>query len=486
MKRIFQILLWLLTVLVIIIIVKTLLFSSLQVSASPVQVEGIGAESVAHLSEAVSIPTISYLPDSPVDTFAFKSYMEFIKKTYPLVHEKLEREVFNNFSMLYRWKGEDTSLRPMVLMAHYDVVPPGDTASWERKPFSGYFDGTYIWGRGTLDDKAAMISILEAVEALLGKGYKPERTLYLSFGHDEELAGNMGAGTIAESFKKRGIKPDFVLDEGMAITNGMIPMMKKPVALVGTSEKGYLTVKLSADMPGGHSSTPEKESAITVVNSALNKLEEKQMNPEISGPVNDFIRYIGPEMPFYAKAIFANKWIFKCIIIIIYTGSSSGNALVRTTIAPTMINAGIKDNVIPTKAEAVVNFRIIPGETSTIVIAHIRKVIDDDRIKIEADNTTLSEPAPVSPVDVPGFRFISLTIRQIYPDAVVSPTLMLGSSDSRHFSAVTRNIYRFAPIVVTSEDMARIHGLNERTKADDFRKGIGFYYQLIVNLQGKL
>jgi carboxypeptidase PM20D1 len=486
MKKILQILLWLFALLIIAIVVKTLLFSSMQVRTSAFKVDGINDECIGHLSEAVSIPTVSYLPGSPVDTLAFNSYMEFIQKSYPLVHEKLEREVFNNFSLLYTWTGEDTSLKPMVLIAHFDVVPPGDTASWERKPFSGYFDGTYVWGRGTLDDKASMISILEAVEKLLTNGFKPERTLCLSFGHDEELAGDRGAGVIAETFRKRGIRPEFILDEGMAITVGMVPMVKKPVALIGTSEKGYLTVRMSIEMAGKHSSIPEKESALIIINRALDNLVKNQMPSKLCGPVNDFIRYIGPEMPFYARAIFANRWIFKGILLNIYEGSSSGNALVRTTTAPTMIRAGSRDNEIPAKAEAVVNFRILPGETSADVMAHIKKVIGDDRIKLEADSSTLKEPAPVSPVDAPGFRFICGALRQIYPEAVVSPALMMGSSDSKHFSGVTRNIYRFAPIVVTTEDMNRIHGINERIKAADFKRAIGFYYQLIKNSQGKL
>jgi len=485
MKKFFQLFLWLLVLLLIIIVVKTLLFRSWQMQTSGVTVP-VGDEVIAHLSEAVSIPTVSYAIDSPVDSSAFRSYMDFIRRTYPLVHEKFSLEVFNNFTMLFTWKGADTSLKPMVLMAHYDVVPAGDTSLWERKPFSGFFDGTYIWGRGTLDDKASMISILEALEKLIKEGFKPERTLYLSFGHDEELSGEKGAGAISKTFKERGIKPEFVLDEGMAVTSGMIPMMKKPVALIGTSEKGYLTLKLTVNMPGGHSSTPEKESALIVLNKALNDLLRKQMKPMLSRPVNDFIRYIGPELPFYAKAIFANKWIFKGILLNIYTGSASGNALVRTTMAPTIINAGIKDNVIPTKAEAIVNFRILPGETSSEVIAWVRKVIGDERVILEPDKATISEPTPVSSSDSDGFSFISTTLRQIYPDAVVSPTLMIGSSDSRHFSLVTENIYRFAPIYVTSEDMARIHGLNERTRAADFKKGIGFYYQLIGNSQGRI
>ncbi len=479
MNRILRLLIWLIMMLLIIIIIKTLLFRSLQEQTEKVTISIFGNESVDHLSGAVKFPTISYSTESPVDTAAFSGYLNFITKTYPLITDRLSREIFNNFSLLYTWKGKDPSLKPVILMAHFDVVPPGDTASWDKKPFSGENDGKYIWGRGTLDNKAAMISILEAVEKLLLEGYEPERTIYLSFGHDEEIGGSRGAGTIAKTLKDRGVEAEFVLDEGMAITVGMVPMMKKPIALIGTSEKGYLSVKLTVEMAGGHSSTPEKESAIIVLNKAVYDLVNKQMKARITGPVNDFIRYIGPEMPFYAKALFANTWLFKGILLNIYKGSGSGNALVRTTIAPTIIHAGIKDNVIPTRAEAVVNFRILPGETSSDVLIHIEKVINDKRVKISPMREGISEPAPVSPSDVPGFLNIFTALRQVYPEAAVAPTMNLASSDSRLFTGLTKNIYRFAPIVLNSEDMTRIHGLNERTGIEAFKRGIGFYYQLI-------
>ena len=483
MKKFLYLLLWLLTLLVIVIVVRTLLFKSQQVVTEETAIPSFGMECLEHLSEAVRFPTVSYSPDSPVDTSAFKDYINFVEATFPKVQNSLEREVFNNFSLLYKWGGTNASLKPMVLMAHYDVVPPGDTASWQNGPFSGLNDGSFIWGRGTLDDKAAMISILEAVERLLTEGFKPERTIFLAFGHDEELLGERGAKSIALAMKDRGINPEFVLDEGMAVTSGMVPMIKQPVALIGTSEKGYLSLSLSADFAGGHSSTPEKESALTIIAKAINDLVENPMEPKISGPVNDFIKYIGPEMPFYAKAIFANKWIFKGLIINIYEGSASGNALVRTTTAPTIFNSGFKDNAIPKKAEAVVNFRILPGETTEDVIAHVKKTIGDDRVTVTIYDDAADDPAPVSPAATKGFGFIHASIRQVYPDAIVAPTMMLGASDSRHFTLVTNNIYRFAPIKVGAEDMARIHGLNERTVPDDYINGIRFFYMLIRNSQ---
>ena len=479
MKRVLRLLIWLVAMLLIIIIIKTLLFRSLQVQTEKVPISSFGNESVDHLSQAIKFPTVSYSTASPVDSAAFSGYLDFVVKTYPQISGKLTREVFNNFSLLYTWKGKNSSLKPLILMAHFDVVPPGDTASWEENPFSGKNDGKYIWGRGTLDDKAAMISILEAVEKLISEGYEPERTIYLSFGHDKEISGIRGAGIIANALKERRVEAEFVLDEGMAVTNGMVPMMKKPVALIGTSEKGYISVKLTVEMAGGHSSTPEKESAVIVLNKAICNLVNKQMKARISRPVNDFIRYIGPEMPFYARAIFANKWLFRGILLNIYKGSSSGNALVRTTTALTIIQAGIKDNIIPTKAEAVINFRILPEETSDDVLKHIDKVVADKRVKIIPLEEGKSEPAPVSPSNVKGFLNIFTTLRQVYPEAAVAPTMMLGSSDSKYFIVVTKNIYRFAPIVVNAEDMARIHGLNERTSMEDFKRGIGFYYRFI-------
>jgi carboxypeptidase PM20D1 len=479
MKKILRLLIWLIAMLLIVIIIKTLLFRSLQFQAEKAPVSSFGSGSVDNLSEAIRFPTVSYSEDSPIDTSAFEGYMDFIARTYPQISKILTREVFNNFSMLYTWNGKNSLLKPVILMAHYDVVPPGDTVSWEKNPFSGENDGKFVWGRGTLDDKAEMISILEAVEKLISEGFIPERTIYLSFGHDEEIGGTRGAGTIANKLKERGVEAEFVLDEGMALTVGMVPMMKKPVALIGTSEKGYLSVKLTVEMAGGHSSTPEKESAIIVLNRAIYNLVNKQMKARISGPVNDFIRYIGPEMPFYARAIFANRWIFNGILLNIYKGSASGNALVRTTTAPTIITAGVKDNVIPAKAEAVVNFRILPGETSQDVMDHISKVVNDKKVKISPLPGAISEPAPVSPSDTQGFMNILTALRQVYPEAVVAPTMMVGASDSKHFMVVTKNIYRFAPIVVNPGDMARIHGLNERTPIEDFKKGIGFYYRLI-------
>lgn len=480
MKKVLWSLLLIIGLLLIVIVVKTIAFRSLQVETETVLLPEFDDSSVAHMAEAVTYPTISTTSDAGVDTVAFGGFHRFLEEAYPLIHTSLKKEVFSSFSLLYTWEGKDPTLKPVILTSHMDVVPAGETGSWSKPPFSGENDGTYIWGRGTLDDKGSLISIMEAVEKLLSGGYTPERTLYLAFGHDEEISGMRGAGVMAAALKERGVEAEFLLDEGYAVTVGMVPMIKEPVALIGTSEKGYLSVGLTVEMEGGHSAYPAKESAIIVLNGALNRVIDNQMKAGITETVNDFIRYIGPEMPFYARAIFANKWLFKGVILKIYEGGTNSNALVRTTTAPTIFTAGVKDNVVPTKAEAVVNFRTLPGETSADVIAHLKKVMEDDRVSITLLDG-LKEPAPVSPVDVPGFATIHATLKQVYPEALVAPTMMIASSDSRKYIDVSKNIYNFAPMIVTSGDLESIHGLDERNKIEDYKRGIGFYYQLLRN-----
>ncbi len=480
MKKPFRALIMIFALLILTVTIRTLTFKSMQIKSEAITLPAFNETGIEHLSESITYPTISEAIDSPVDTAAFEGFHRFLQEAYPLIHRDLKKEVFSSFSLLYTWEGSNSLLKPVVLTAHLDVVPAGEMGSWSQPPFSGKNDGTFIWGRGTLDDKSSLISIMEAVEKLLSGNFRPERTIYLAFGHDEEIGGLKGAGVMADELEKRNLDAEFLLDEGYAVTIGMVPMVKKPVALIGTSEKGYLSVRLTVEMEGGHSAFPARESAITVLTGALNKIVGNQMKTRISEPVNDFIRYIGPEMPWYAKAIFANKWLFKGLILKIYEGGNNSNALVRTTTAPTIFNAGIKDNVIPARAEAVVNFRILPGETSADVINHLEKVIADDRISI-LPLDDLKEPAPVSPIDAPGFDIIHRTIRQVYPGALVAPTMMLAASDSRKYLGISRNIYNFAPIVVTGEDLARTHGLNERNKIEDFIRGVGFYYQLIRN-----
>jgi carboxypeptidase PM20D1 len=480
MKKILRVLLGLFLVLILVIIIKTVTFRSMQIDVEPVISPDFGVESVANLSKAITFPTISYELDLPIDTIAFKGFHRFLEESYPFIHSSLKKEVLSELSLLYTWKGRNPDLKPVVLMAHMDVVPAVEAGSWEQPPFSGANDGSWIWGRGALDDKGPMIAIFEAVERLIEENFEPERTIFLAFGHDEELLGH-GARIIANSLQERGVNAEFVLDEGLGISIGIAPMISKPVASIGVSEKGYMSATLTVEMEGGHSSYPEKESSVTVLTNALYKINNKPLKADISGPTKDFIRYTGPEMTFLAKAVFANLWLFKGVLLKVFESGNATNAVIRTTTSPTILKAGIKDNVVPTKAEAVVNFRIIPGETSGDIIQHLNRVISDDRVKV-ADSGNGNEPSPVSSVHEAGFEIIHKSIKEVFPEVIVNPMLVLGATDSRHYSVVSSNIYRFAPIVTHQEDLARIHGLNERISIENYGRAIGFYYQLIKNI----
>lgn len=480
MKKLLLASLGLISILLLVIIIKTITFRSLQIGEEPASLPVFRAECTANLSKAVTFPTISHGEDLPIDSVAFRQFQQFLAEAYPLVHSSLKREVFSEYSLLYTWEGRNPGLKPVILMAHMDVVPEGETVDWEKPPFSGENDGTFIWGRGALDDKGSMVAMLEAVEKLISQGYIQDRTIMLAFGHDEEIGGSRGANMIASAIEERGVEAEFIIDEGLSISKGIVPMIDIPVASIGISEKGYLTLALTVEMEGGHSSYPEKESALTVLNEALYRIVNKPMKADIIGPVNDFLRFTGPEVSFLPRVIFANQWLFKGLILKIYQGSNAGNAAVRTTTAPTVFHAGIKDNVVPTKAEALVNFRIVPGETSGDVIQYLQKVISDDRVKISIAGLT-QEPSPVSPINSYGFETIHKTVKQIFPEVMVNPMLVLGTTDSRHYAGVSSNIYRFGPQTLEQADLARIHGLNERISISDFKRSIGFYYQLIKN-----
>ena len=285
---------------------------------------------------------------------------------------------------------------------------------------------------------------------------------------------------MAKRFKQRGITPEFVLDEGLVVTRGLVPMTKVPVALIGTSEKGYVTLQLMVECEGGHSSTPAHETAISLLTRALQKVTSNRPDARICPSVDEFMSFLGPEVDLGPRFLFANRWLLKPVILSIYTHTSSGNALVRTTTAPTMLQAGIKENVLPHNASATINFRILPGESSDDIMNRVKKVVDDERITI-SKLSGIKEPAPVSPTNTWGFETIHRSIRQEFPETLVVPSLMLASSDSRHFSMVCKNIYRFAPYQFTRDDMARIHGRNERISKESYKSCIRFYYRLIKN-----
>lgn len=467
-------------VLVVVLLLKTIFYSSKQLNVETVEAIEINYESLENLAKAITFKTVSHEDYLLTDTSQFVQFHAFLDSTYPLIFEHLEKEIHGNNALLYKWQGKNINLKPLILLAHQDVVPVVEE-NWEKGPFLGAIDDQFIWGRGTLDDKGSLISIMEAIERLLEEGVVPERTIYLAFGDDEEIGGN-GAMTLASILKDRGVEAEMVIDEGMVITTGIVPMISKPVALIGTSEKGYLSVEITSKFEGGHAAMPRAETSISILSNALVKITDNQFTPQFTPPVEGFLNFIGPEIPWPARIVFANQWLLGGILKSIYTRSGPGNSLIRTTTAPTILKAGIKDNVLPTEATAIINFRLLPGDSFEKVIARLEKVMNDNRISVKVIGN-MKEPAKVSPIDCETFNVLNKTIRESFNNTYVSPTLMTASSDSYHYSEVSPHVYRFAPYQISQENIDLFHNDNERITIENYKAMINFYYRLVKNFQ---
>jgi carboxypeptidase PM20D1 len=413
------------------------------------------------------------------DASQFQGLQAFLAQRFPRVHRDLTREVVNDYSLLYRWEGRGAG-KPIVLLAHLDVVPVegGTEGNWTQPPFSGAVADGYVWGRGALDDKASAMAILEAVEYLLGTGFQPARTVYLAFGHDEEVSGHRGAEVLSARLRERGIDAEFVLDEGGSILEGMVPGVAAPVASVSTGEKGYVSIELSANGKGGHSSMPPPHTAIGVVSAAVERLERDQMPATIGTVMRESFAFLGPEMPFGRRVVFANLWLFAPLVEREMARTPQTNAAIRTTTAPTMFEGGVKENILPASARAVVNFRILPGDTVEGVVQHVRHTVDDGAVEVRVLGKP-DDPSLPSDPDQPAFVQLARTIRAVFPGTVVTPFLTLGATDARYYTRISPNVYRFIPTHMRAEDLARVHGTNERIAVDDYAGMIRFYVQLL-------
>jgi carboxypeptidase PM20D1 len=446
------------------------------------------AQAAERLAEAVRFRTISYQTGAPIDTAAFLGLHGFLARSFPLAHATLRRELIGGLSLLYTWPGQDSTLEPVVLMGHIDVVPVTEEnrAEWLHDPFAGTIADGYVWGRGTLDDKTTVIAILEAVEGMLAAGLVPQRTVYLMFGHDEEVGGRFGASVIVDTLVARGVRPALVLDEGGFLTSGAIPGVEGRAAIVGIAEKGYLSLVLTARAQGGHSSMPSNRTAVGALSAAISKLLANPFQASLDGPTATMLEAMAPYSGFGQRAVLANLWLTSPFLVRMLNESPMGGALTRTTIAPTMLDAGVKDNVLPPEARAVVNFRIRPGETKESVIARVRDVIADTLILVAERDSANRDPSAVSDVNSPAFRLIAQTIRGMAPgeQLPVLPYLVMGGTDAKFWSAHSDRVFRFLAIPLGDGDVARVHGVNERLAVADYRTAVGFFAQLLRGLNG--
>ena len=437
--------------------------------ATPVKA-GPAAE---HLAQAVRFPTVSHQDASLTDGAAFMGLHRFLRETYPRVFSELVVEVINGYSLLLRWPGRDASQKPVLFTAHMDVVPvePGTETLWTHPPFAGVIADGYVYGRGTLDDKVGVISLLEAVERLLEQGYQPGRTLVFGFGHDEEVSGVAGAAKISARLEELGLHFEWMVDEGSFVIadNPLLP--DRPAVMIGVAEKAYLTLVLTARGPGGHSSVPPPRTPIGRLAAAVARVEDQPLPTKLVAPVDSMLERSAAYVDFPNNIIFSNLWLTGPLVINQMAQDPLTNSYVRTTTALTIFNAGVKDNVIPQLAEARINFRLLPGDSPEMVLEHVRRVVDDPEITIERAREW-TEPPPLAAMEGGGFEVIGEAARSVYPSAVVIPMMMSATTDVRHYIERADNHYRFHGAIINVAQTVGIHGTDEKIAVDSFENAV--------------
>ncbi len=437
---------------------------------------GAGAE---RLAQSVRFATVSQQDRENIDYQQFRQHQDFLRKSYPRVFATLDVEVIAEHSLLMTWAGADQSLSPVLFTAHIDVVPiePGTEQDWDYPPFAGVIADGMIYGRGTLDDKVGVISLLEAINNLLQQGYQPRRTLVFGFGHDEEISGLHGAANIARRLREQKQHFDWMIDEGGFILTDSPMIPGRNIAMINVAEKSYITLTLTASGEGGHSSMPPFTSSIGKLAAALVRIETQPMPAMLVSPVSDMLEAMAPHLEFPKGFMMGNLWLTEPLIVYGMSQDRVTNAFVRNTTAVTMFNAGVKENVVPQQAEAKVNFRLLPGETPEKLLDYIRGVVDDDSIEISYQSWEHSPP--VAAMSGSGFAIIEQAVKAVYSDAIVVPGLLFGATDTRHYADMVDNIYRFHALSMSTEQAGSVHGTNERVGVESFEKTIEVAEQMM-------
>ena len=483
MKRIAVGLVAALALLAVIVVTRASLVAAPQPLPKPASLpELLDADTIAqHLAAAIRFPTVSYgdgIKEKEKDA-ALEEMRSWLEATYPAFHKAATREVIGE-SLLFTWPGKNPDAAPVLLMGHMDVVPvvPGSEKDWAHAPFSGDIADGFVWGRGATDDKASVIAILEAAEALASSGFTPDRTILFAFGQDEEVGGNEGAAAIAKTLAARGTHAAWVLDEGPAILTQPYPGVTQPVAFIAAAEKGYLSLELTAHGNGGHSARPSNNLALPRLASAILAVRSHPFETGMDDIQREKFAALAPYVPFRERIALANLWLMEPLVVRQIESAPETAATLHTTISPTMLQAGVKENVIPSTASAVINFRLHPRDTIASVTEHVRRAIDDPAVDIAARKETVSEATKGVPSTDPAYRLIARTLTEVY-GVPVAPEIMTGATDARHYAPIADAVLRTRPLRSGPGDAGRVHGTNERTAAADLAPLAEFYMRLI-------
>ncbi|HEX3700182.1 MAG TPA: M20 family peptidase [Phenylobacterium sp.] len=436
------------------------------------------AAAAQHLSEAVQIQTVSHQNQGDDQPSEWARLHALLQSAYPAAHAVMSRQIVGTNTLVYTWPGSDPSLAPVILMAHQDVVPvsPGTEKDWKHPPFSGAIAEGAVWGRGSIDDKGSLISLFEGLEALAKQGFKPRRTVIVVSGEDEEVRGS-GARAAAAWLRAKGVKAEFVLDEGLMVVTDN-PVTGGRLAMIGTAEKGYATLRVTAPAKGGHSSAPPADGGgVVTLARAVTAIAGRPFPMAFRGPGAAMLQTVAPNAGLAIRVAVANSWLFEPMIVRQVASTPAGAALLHTTVAPTMLKGSPKENVLPQDATAWINYRIAPGDSSQAVLARARAAVGALPVTFAYDIAP-EEPSPVSSTTSQGWKLVS-AVAQATTHAPVAPSLVTAATDSHYLQPVALDVYRFQPIDFGLADIEMIHGTNEHMTLKNLAQAVQFYGRLI-------
>lgn len=490
---------------------------------------GAQAERLAQrLAAMIRLPTVAPGGGAPFDAATrgvFARFRALLEECYPAVFAAAQVEVVGQAGLLLRIPAHQAHdgvasashpasggleasvearssdawphLGPMMLMAHQDVVPaPGGVEDWAAQgwsypPFAGEVRGTggelTVYGRGALDDKGALLVMLEAVESLLGGGWTPSRDVYLLLGCDEEVHG-ASALAARELLEARGVRLAFVLDEGGAVTDDAVPGLTRAMAIVGVAEKGVvdLEIRVAADpRRAGHASTPPRRTVAGALGRAVAAIEAHPHPARVDDVAVSTLATIAPFLPGPRGAVLGRADRLRQLLarVLSLVGGELA-AMVRTTAVVTGFATPGAANVMPSRASAFVNMRVAPFETVAQAVGHVERVVRHavgrGGFRVGVRVVDSHEPTAASPMDE-RWSVLSGAIAAAYPDAVPTPYTMLAASDSRHLAPISDAIYRFSPLWMSAGQRSAIHGVDERVSADSLVRGVSFYRALLAS-----